>query len=319
MKENIKIINLFFLISALTAIFLSINIIIQYCFNVDLFGNTPPAAEYGRYSSLFGDWLVGGGFLTRIMFLGVIYILFIFNLKKNMSSIIFSYLVIITFGIFLSGERTSFFMLIINIMLFSFYLKSFREMALKFFICFIFLFLFFTNINPVVEKRMFEATKNQILENNKINMFSKIHQSHYVVAFNMFKDRPFLGHGVKSFREACREERYIHYNGCATHPHNFYIQFLAEMGLLGFGFLLLFYLYIIYQFTKNLLKKNKNNIDLVKLILYQTLIVNLFPLMPNGNFFNNWLNVVMYIPLALIIFFETLTKKDETYLIKKFK
>jgi O-antigen ligase len=135
----------------------------------------------------------------------------------------------------------------------------------------------------------------------------------------MFKDSPLIGHGVKSFREACKETRYAHYNGCTTHPHNFYMQFLAETGLLGFFFLILFYFYILFKFIKIFLKKIRNNIDLTKLILYQAVIVNLFPFMPSGNFFNNWMSIVLYIPVALIIFFENLNNKNQKYLIKNFK
>ena len=166
---------------------------------------------------------------------------------------------------------------------------------------------------------MFEVTKSELFENNKINIFTKVYQAHYTVAFNMFKDRPLIGHGVKSFREACKENRYDHYNGCTTHPHNFYMQFLAETGLFGFFFLILFYFYILFKFIKIFFKKERNKIDLIKLILYQAIIVNLFPFMPSGNFFNNWMSIVLYIPIALIIFFENLNNKNQKNLVKYFK
>jgi hypothetical protein len=44
----------------------------------------------------------------------------------------------------------------------------------------------------------------------------------------MFKDKPIIGHGVKSFREVCKEDSYKNFYGCATHPHNFYLQFLIQ-------------------------------------------------------------------------------------------
>jgi uncharacterized membrane protein YoaK (UPF0700 family) len=94
---------------------------------------------------------------------------------------------------------------------------------------------------------------------------------------------------------------------------------LAEIGLLGFGFLILLYFYILFKFIKTFFKKEKNKIDLIKLILYQAIIVNLFPFMPSGNFFNNWMSIVLYIPVALIIFFENLNNKNQKYLVKYFK
>ena len=59
------------------------------------------------------------------------------------------------------------------------------------------------------------------------------------------------------------------------------------------------------MFLNYFFKKDKNNFDYVKLILYQTIIVNFWPIQPSGNFFNNWLNVVLYIPIGLLILFES--------------
>jgi O-antigen ligase len=206
-----------------------------------------------------------------------------------------------------------------NILIFSFYLKIFRKIIFILLLIAPILGIIFVKINPDAEVRMVEVTKKELFENNKINIFTKVYQAHYTVAVNMFKDSPLIGHGVKSFREACKETRYAKYNGCTTHPHNFYMQFLAEIGLLGLGFLILFYFYILFNFTKLFFKQNRDNVDLIKLILYQTVIVNLFPFMPSGNFFNNWMSIVLYIPVALIIFFENLNNKNRKYLIKNFK
>jgi O-antigen ligase len=316
--KDLKTLRLLFLISTITLVFLAVNIIIQYCFNIDLFGNIPLTS--GRYSSLFGTELIAGGFLARFMFLGVIFILFISDINKKYNTYLLSfYLILNTCAIFLSGERTSFFILIINILIFVIYIKSFRKIIFILLICIPILGVIFIKINSDAKARMFEVTKSEIFENNKINIFTKVYQAHYTVAFNMFKDRPLIGHGVKSFREACKENRYDHYNGCTTHPHNFYMQFLAETGLFGFFFLILFYFYILFKFIKIFFKKERNKIDLIKLILYQAIIVNLFPFMPSGNFFNNWMSIVLYIPIALIIFFENLNNKNQKYLIKYFK
>ena len=71
------------------------------------------------------------------------------------------------------------------------------------------------------------------------SIFTPIHDSHYRTAYNMYKDKPFLGHGPKMFRVICNDKKYaVGKYSCATHPHNFYIQLLAETGILGFLFLL---------------------------------------------------------------------------------
>ena len=44
-------------------------------------------------------------------------------------------------------------------------------------------------------------------------------------------------------------------NGCNTHPHNFYIQFLSELGLLGFLCLITTYLFIMIKIFNFFRKK----------------------------------------------------------------
>ena len=99
-------------------------------------------------------------------------------------------------------------------------------------------------------------------------------------------------------------------NGCNTHPHNIHLQFLSELGLFGYFFLASFFIYLIILFVKNFMnlflkKKNKTekNYILYKIFIIQALILHLFPLVPSGNFFNNWLSVFFYFNLAFLFNF----------------
>ena len=50
----------------------------------------------------------------------------------------------------------------------------------------------------------------------------------------MFLDNKIFGQGPKSFRYLCNDDRFkINKWSCSTHPHNYYIQLLAETGLIG--------------------------------------------------------------------------------------
>lgn len=90
-------------------------------------------------------------------------------------------------------------------------------------------------------------------------------------------------------------------NGCNTHPHHLFIQILSETGIVGFGFLLIFYLFIIKSLCTRLFKFitiGKNSKDL---IIYAYYFSFFLPLMPSGNFFNNYYSILLYLPLTFLI------------------
>jgi hypothetical protein len=150
--------------------------------------------------------------------------------------------------------------------------------------------------------------------NKKINsfsnnyVFSKEHQGHYIITLRMFLDNPIFGQGPRSFRYLCSEDRFIKSDGiCTTHPHNTYLQLLAETGLIGFLFVFALFLFTLKQlvkkFFKNFKHKNSdNNFVQVKYISLIAIFVSLFPLAPSGNFFNNWLSFLYYYPIAFYIY-----------------
>jgi len=99
---------------------------------------------------------------------------------------------------------------------------------------------------------------------------------------------------------------YEYKNGCNTHPHNFPIQFLSELGLLGFGFFLIFLIGTIYKIVYYLYRLSKNHKLPSKFILYIGYFSILLPILPSGNFFNNYLSLLTILPLC---FFELCKKK----------
>ena len=76
--------------------------------------------------------------------------------------------------------------------------------------------------------------------------------AHYYTGIKIFKDNPLIGSGLKTFRIECHKEKYIDktlkFEGCSTHPHQIYIEFLSDLGLLGTLSIILF---IFYTLIKN--------------------------------------------------------------------
>ena len=144
--------------------------------------------------------------------------------------------------------------------------------------------------------------------NKKFYIFTHIYQAHYFTAFNMFKDNKIFGQGNKMFRFLCKEERfYVNYHSCSTHPHNFYIQLLAENGIIGFLFVFIIFISVSYLLLRELVSRNIKNIKFfndTSLFILVGIFMNLWPIVPSGNFYNNWLSALIYLPIGFYFYFN---------------
>ena len=157
---------------------------------------------------------------------------------------------------------------------------------------------------------MFSQTINQIYDKktNSIYFFSKEHTILSLISIDLFKKNKFFGIGVKNFRNICDDSDYEnlvsftpdHY--CNFHPHNIFFQFLSETGIFGavmYLFFLVYLITIIYKIIIQTFKENINNYYNIALFLSVGILISIFPLLPSGQFFNNWLSVYLFLYLGL--------------------
>jgi len=93
-------------------------------------------------------------------------------------------------------------------------------------------------------------------------------------------------------------------NGCTTHPHNFYLQILSETGIVGFFFIFGLFLYCIMKIWRNFYFRafhRKVMLTNFQICLLMGFILTLLPIIPNGNFFNNWLSMINFLPVGFYI------------------
>ena len=173
-------------------------------------------------------------------------------------------------------------------------------LIISFFVIFLISF-----INPTAKERVFNQTMDQMnLSGNDqdiIYIFSKQHTHLYITSFRMFLDNKFLGVGLKNFRKYCGDEKYNESAlSCSTHPHNTYLQVLVETGIIGF----LFLLGALYYFCKYIIKHvrqrfNKNYYFTdFEICILSGIAIYLWPIIPTGSFFTNWLTIIMIINFA---------------------
>ena len=74
----------------------------------------------------------------------------------------------------------------------------------------------------------------------------------------------------------------------------------SKTGIIGF----LFIFAVLILVTKKLYKFYKSNKLIPESSLLIGIFINLWPLIPTGNFFNNWLSMLYFVPVAYY-FYET--------------
>lgn len=152
---------------------------------------------------------------------------------------------------------------------------------------------------------------------DKYNLFSKAHNALANSAMNIYLDNnKFFGIGPKLFRYYCKQKEYIDRFGsqsCSTHPHHTFIQLLVETGIFGFAIILMLLLYaslkIINQVYVIVMQKT-SNLTVVEVGAFTSLFISLCPIVPSGNFFNNWLSVIYFLPLVFIFYSKDLGLND---------
>ena len=320
--------NLFY-IFFLIYIFLAIDGLKQYFTKENLFGLY--LASGHRVTSLFGEEAVLGSYLSRLfpLFFGLL-ILFYEQVQKKVYFYYFAILfIIIDILIFITAERTALFLLNFSALIFIISLNNFKKTRLFTLIISLSAFVLISFYYPAAKIRIVDQTLDQIgLNKSKIDfllstddvykehvgtdfsndqklyIFSKQYDEIYRTSINIFKDNKIFGIGPKNFRKFCNDPKYLIGSGCSTHPHNTYIQIMLELGIVGSIFSISILILFIFYFFKHsylLYFKKKPYFRDFEIALLVGIFLSVWPLIPTGNFFNNWISIIYYYPVGFLL------------------
>lgn len=269
-----------------------------------------------RISSFFKDELVLGSYISRL--LPLFLALFIF--LKNKLNIYFKYLFIIIFIlsevlVFLSGERASFFFLNLSAFFFLALSSDYKKTRVGILFTSFLIIIIITLFNSEYKFRMFDTTLNQIKVSDTISandltknyyVFTSQHENIYKSAILMFKENKIIGIGPRLFRLNCNKKQFlISSDSCTTHPHNTYIQLLAELGIFGFIQIFILFLIFLYFSIKHIFFKITKRFIIFndfQIALLSGILITIWPFVPTGNFFGNWISILYYLPIGFFLF-----------------
>ena len=299
-----KVFFLWFLIILVTCI----DLFFQYFNHVNLIGNE--AILQGpiyRLGGFMGEELKISNFIFHFGTLTFIYFFSENFLKKN--NIIFLYVLFLIFliaSIYITAERSNFIVAMSFFLIFNFFLL-FKNRKILIFVGAIF------SAMIILLSVSNEDLKERMIINNVFKEVKKLHYNpdksylnkdsvyfaHYSTAFQLFQKNILFGVGLKNYRKFCNNSEFNknihpaqHGRKCATHPHNFYFEFLSEVGLIGFMIIISFFIYSFYNFLTS-----KNNFIFLSSII---LVVNFIPFLPRGSFFTNWNAIILWTVFAFI-------------------
>ena len=301
--EKNELSNKYFnLIFQLIFIFLFIDSFYQF-FNLEnLFGfELPSHMSDERVSSLFGEELILGSYISKIMFLYLGFLHGKQNNPRNFLNIDFKilFIILITLStIFISGDRAAFVLAIIGTFIYLFINLNFK--AIGIIAVFMAIVFFIIQGNPSYKSR-YNVLFQTIFIDRVVGQST--HHQHFKTAYKMFDEKKLFGHGVKSFRNKCNLKKFNSGpKSCSTHPHNYYLQLLSATGIFTFIILAIFFVFILKELIENfIIKIKKNKINNKKICYLISVFIAIFPFATSGSFFNNWISFTIFLSLGFLL------------------
>ena len=131
--------------------------------------------------------------------------------------------------------------------------------------------------------------------------------AHFSTAYEIFKQNPISGIGLKNFYFECGKDKYIdkefawNHSRCSTHPHQLHLEILSHIGIFGYLVFIYLFFYSIYFGYKNYLK-NKNPYLLASLVF---IFVSIFTPVPSGSFFTTYGATIFWLNFGVLLAFSS--------------
>ena len=304
-QENVLNFKLFFSVTSVCVIFVCLDLILQFISGKDIFGFIK---TQDKLSGPFGEEKIAGSYLQRFGIFSFFIIPLILTSKKKSYFIflsLFLFALIFT-SIVISGNRMPLLLFLLMFLMLFFIEKKLRGLIFIFFIigCLFFLFIFYSDDAIRNYTFHFMNRSEEILTFLKeVILFNETPQetNTYIKEFNngyaAWLENPIIGGGIDSFYLNCEKTREY----CTNHPHNYYLEIMSELGIVGLILIIILFINLITIFfnVNNYVSMTfqKNLITPFVLLM----LVEIFPLKTTGSFFTTANSTFIFLIMAIII------------------
>jgi len=329
-EKNFLNLKWFFISSSFFTIFVCLDLIYQYYSGQSIFGYEPVNTR--TLSGPFGDEAIAGGYIQRFfiffifLFLGFFNNSFFNNKKIYLIIIITAFIGISTVGIILSGNRMPFVLFVMMLFLYALFEKKIRYSLFFLVLVIIVAFNFLPN-NSEVRKNVGNFTVQSSLMVNYVISWKidrddvytpyngPVHFAEFETFFDTWKMNKIIGGGIRSFRINCPKRNNVQLSEratCNTHPHNYYLEILTDLGLIGLIVILILFSIILYRSLIKMKFIYGNYLSPFFFIF----VAEIFPFKSTGSFFTTTNSIFLFLILSILVG-STHQKNDQNISIYK--
>ena len=255
-----------------------------------------------RVMSFFRNEPIAGAFLCGFCFIVLGYILNFLKSQKILKIFGLFLILLSLAGVILTGERSNGLKALIGMFIFISIIDyvKFKNKILIFLSIFIICSITI-NFSDYIKNRYVDGFYSKIKDEDarKIFLERSLYIKLYKSGIHVFKNNLWFGVGNKNYRVVTcdPEKNSIHKEYiCLTHPHQVYIEMLAEHGIIGTIIILSIIFYLMFRIIGKII----NSRNYIQAGCLTFLIINFIPILPSGAFFNNFNITLFMINLSLL-------------------
>jgi O-antigen ligase len=318
-RNNKNYLKYFYIILFFTLIILVFDGYYQFFTGKNIFGFAKIRPD--RLGGLFFEELILGSYISKILPIFFTFAIInkdLFNKKYILLFSVLSYVLI-----FLSGDRAAFLLFSLYLILIAPFFLSLKRSLVVTLSAFILLSISILSNKNLKSRYVDQMLMHTIKKNSEYTIFMPDHIGLFTGAIDIFKKNIFFGSGVKTFRVQCiyteqnaniikLKQEIPNISFCSTHPHNYYLQLLAETGLIGFIFIFISFLKLCFDYFKQIRRRYLNKkINKAYISILVGMIQAIWPLTTTGSFFNNWIcsTIFLTVGVYLFVFFNEFKNK----------